>query len=89
MAVAEDPQQQLEWEARQRPRAAAAAIVAGVLTFGADIYSGAVFRNAPTSGFLVGVVTLHDVAARLTDADLAARLSARVTRAALPDPGVR
>jgi hypothetical protein len=45
-------EQQLAWEARQRPRAAAAAIVAGVLTFGADIYSGAVFRDAPTSGFL-------------------------------------
>jgi CBS domain-containing protein len=36
------------------------------------------------AGFLVGVVTLHDVAARLTDADLAARLSARITRAAPP-----
>lgn len=40
------------------------------------------------SGFLVGVVTLDDLAARVTDADLAARLSARITRAAMPDYGV-
>jgi CBS domain-containing protein len=36
------------------------------------------------AGFLVGVVTLDDLASRLTDADLAARLSARITRAAMP-----
>jgi CBS domain-containing protein len=41
------------------------------------------------AGFLVGVVTLDDLAARVTDADLAARLSARITRAAMPDYGVR
>ena len=40
------------------------------------------------SGFLAGVVTLDDLAARVTDADLAARLSARITRAAMPDYGV-
>ena len=40
------------------------------------------------AGFLVGVVTLDDLAARVKDADLAARLSARVTRAAMPDYGV-
>ena len=40
------------------------------------------------AGFLVGVVTLDDLAARVTDADLAARLSARITRAAMPDYGV-
>jgi CBS domain-containing protein len=40
------------------------------------------------SGFLVGVVTLDDLASRVTDADLAARLSARITRAAMPDYGV-
>jgi hypothetical protein len=33
---------------------------------------------------VVGVVTLDDLAARLTDAGLAARLSARITRAAMP-----
>ena len=41
------------------------------------------------AGFLVGVVTLDDLAARVTDTHLAARLSARVTRAAMPDYGVR
>ena len=41
------------------------------------------------AGFLVGVVTLDDLAARVTDADVAARLSARITRAAMPDYGVR
>lgn len=45
-------EQQLAWEARQRPRAAAAAILAAVLTFGADVFSGSVFRDAPRSGFL-------------------------------------
>jgi CBS domain-containing protein len=41
------------------------------------------------AGFLVGVVTLDDLAARMTDANLAARLSARITRAAMPAYGVR
>jgi CBS domain-containing protein len=41
------------------------------------------------AGFLVGVVTLDDLSSRVTDAALAARLSARVTRAAMPDYGVR
>jgi CBS domain-containing protein len=41
------------------------------------------------AGFLVGVVTLDDLAARVTDANLVARLSARITRAAMPDYGVR
>jgi CBS domain-containing protein len=36
------------------------------------------------SGLLAGVVTLDDLASRLTDADLAARLSSRITRAAMP-----
>jgi CBS domain-containing protein len=38
------------------------------------------------SGFLVGVVTLDDLASRLTDGVLAARLSARITRASMPAP---
>jgi CBS domain-containing protein len=36
------------------------------------------------AGLLAGVVTLDDLASRLTDADLSARLSARITRAAMP-----
>jgi CBS domain-containing protein len=41
------------------------------------------------AGLLAGVVTLDDLAARLTDADLSARLSARITRVAMPDHSVR
>jgi CBS domain-containing protein len=41
------------------------------------------------SGFLAGVVTLDDLASRVTDADVSARLSARITRAALPYYGMR
>jgi signal-transduction protein with cAMP-binding, CBS, and nucleotidyltransferase domain len=41
------------------------------------------------AGFLVGVVTLDDLASRLTDDNLSARLSARITRAAMPDFGMR
>jgi CBS domain-containing protein len=41
------------------------------------------------AGFLVGVVTLGDVAARVTEPGVGARLSARITRAAMPDHGVR
>lgn len=45
-------EEQLAWEARQRPRAAAAAILAAVLTLGAGIYSGLVFRDIPRSNLL-------------------------------------
>ena len=38
------------------------------------------------AGFLVGLITLDDLASRLTDADLSARLSARITRASMPAP---
>jgi hypothetical protein len=52
MAVAEDPQQQLAWEARQRPRAALAAFVAAVMIFSSDAYTQLVSRDAPRSPFL-------------------------------------
>ena len=55
MAVAEDPQQQLEWEARQRPRAALAALLAAVANFGADAYTQVVSRDAPHSPFLLAL----------------------------------
>ena len=45
--VAEEPQQHLRWEARQRPFAAVAALVAGVLGIAAELWSAAVFRDAP------------------------------------------
>jgi hypothetical protein len=52
VAVADSTEKQLAWEARQRPRAAAAAIVAALLTFGAGLWSTIVLRDIPTSGFL-------------------------------------
>jgi CBS domain-containing protein len=36
-------------------------------------------------GRLTGIVTLDDIAARLGDLELAQRLTAQITRAALPD----
>ena len=53
MAVTEDArEQQLAWEARQRPRAAVAAIAAGVLTLAGYLWSGIALRDAPKAGFL-------------------------------------
>jgi hypothetical protein len=52
VAVVADPQQQLAWEARQRPRAGVLAIVAGVLTLGGFIWTAVAFRDIPRSGFL-------------------------------------
>ena len=52
MAVADSTEQQLTWEARQRPRAAIAAILGAVLTFGADLWSNQIFAGAPRSGLL-------------------------------------
>jgi hypothetical protein len=45
-------EQQLAWEARQRPRAAAAAIAAAVLSLVADLWTSAILRDAPKAGFL-------------------------------------
>jgi hypothetical protein len=52
VAVADSTEQQLSWEARQRPRAAIAAILGAVLTFGADLWSNQIFAGAPRSGLL-------------------------------------
>jgi hypothetical protein len=51
VAAVADTEQQLAWEARQRPRAGVLAIVAGVLTLGGFIWSAAAFRDLPTSSF--------------------------------------
>jgi hypothetical protein len=51
--VAEDArEQQLAWEARQRPRAAVAAILAGLLTLAGYLWAGIVLRDVPAAGFL-------------------------------------
>jgi hypothetical protein len=47
-----DPEQQLAWEARQRPRAGVAAILAAVCMFGADIWATSLFRDAPIGKYL-------------------------------------
>jgi hypothetical protein len=47
-----DTDKQLAWEARQRPRAGIAAIVAALLTLGADLWTSGMLRDAPTSGYL-------------------------------------
>jgi hypothetical protein len=52
VAVADSTEEQLSWEARQRPRAAIAAILGAVLTFGADLWSNQIFAGAPRSGLL-------------------------------------
>ena len=55
MAAVADPEKQLAWEARQRPRAGVAAILAGVFTLGGFIWSAAAFRDVPRSGFLTSL----------------------------------
>jgi hypothetical protein len=52
VAVADSTEEQLTWEARQRPRAAVAAVIGALLTFGADIWSNQIFSGAPRSGLL-------------------------------------
>lgn len=52
MAVADSTESQLTWEARQRPRAAVAAILAALLTLGAVVWNTLIFKNAPPSGLL-------------------------------------
>jgi hypothetical protein len=44
--------EQLAWEARQRPRAAIAALVGAVFGFGANILTATAFTNAPKPSFL-------------------------------------
>ena len=45
------PEEALEWEARQGPRAAIAAAAAAILVIGSGIATAALFNDAPTAGF--------------------------------------
>ncbi len=54
-AVAEDIEQQLAWEERQRPRAGAAAIAAAVLTVISLIWAQTVLKDLPRAGFLTSL----------------------------------
>ncbi len=52
-AVTEDSrEQQLAWEARQRPRAAVAAILSALLTLAGYMWAGIALRDAPGAGWL-------------------------------------
>jgi len=48
--AAATPQDALQWEARQGPRAAAAALVAAVLVIGSGVATALVFADAPVTG---------------------------------------
>jgi hypothetical protein len=52
VAVLADPESQLAWEARQRPRAGIAAILAGALMLAGYLWVGIAFRDSPRSGYL-------------------------------------
>jgi hypothetical protein len=52
VAVLADPEPQLAWEARQRPRAGIAAIAAGLLMMAGYLWVGLAFKDSPRSGFL-------------------------------------
>jgi hypothetical protein len=52
VAVLAEPERQLAWEARQRPRAGVAAIGAGALMLAGYLWIGLAFRDSPRSGFL-------------------------------------
>lgn len=73
MAVAAEPEQQLAWEARQRPRAGVAAIAAGVLTIVGYIWRGVAFRDSPGAGFLEALGRLG------ADGPIGSQPSARIT----------
>ena len=53
MAAVADPQQQLDWEARLRPRVAIAAAFSGLAILGSEVWTTIVFRGGPeVPGFL-------------------------------------
>jgi hypothetical protein len=51
VAAVADPQQQLAWEARWRPRAGMAAVVAGLFTLAGFMWTAFAFRDLPHSWF--------------------------------------
>jgi hypothetical protein len=51
VAVVAQPEQQLAWEARWRPRAGGASIVAGVLTLAGFLWTALAFKDLPRSSF--------------------------------------
>jgi hypothetical protein len=59
-AVANDKEQQLAWEERQRPRAGWSAIVAAVFLVGGFLWWVTLLRDAPSSGYLESLGRLGD-----------------------------
>jgi hypothetical protein len=59
MAVAENTQRQLDWEARLRPRAAIAAALAAVLGIAGQVWSGLALNGAPQPGLLESLANLQ------------------------------
>jgi hypothetical protein len=51
-ATEADPTQQLAWEARQRPPAGIAAILAALMTLGGTLWNQAIYSDVPRAGFL-------------------------------------
>jgi uncharacterized Tic20 family protein len=59
-AVADDREQQLAWEARQRPRAGVLAIVASVLLLGGFLWWVSTLSGSPKAGYLESLANLGD-----------------------------
>jgi hypothetical protein len=59
-AVANDREQQLAWEERQRPRAGWSAIVAAVFLLGGFIWWVTLLRDSPEAGYLESLARLGD-----------------------------
>jgi hypothetical protein len=59
-AVADDREQQLAWEERQRPRAGASAIVAAVFLLAGFLWWVTLLRDAPQAGYLESLARLGD-----------------------------
>ena len=59
-AVVHDKEQQLAWEARQRPRAGVAAFVAAAFLLGGFLWWVTLLRDAPQAGFLESLARLGD-----------------------------
>jgi hypothetical protein len=59
-AVADDREQQLAWEARQRKRAGVAAIAAAVFLLGGFLWWVSLLRDAPQAGYLESLARLGD-----------------------------
>ena len=52
MAAVAEPEQQLAWEARWRPRAGFAAVTAGVLTLAGFLWTAVAFKDLPRSSYV-------------------------------------